>query len=157
MANITRRTNRRLADHLRAGESVQAALLCEAKGTYGPAAIATAALPRFMTDKLENRATAAHAASGGIAAAFPGRSCVVAVTELRVLVAPSNGLTFGAPVLEVGLGDIALDRVGGKGIGKSLRFVFRDGSAVTVDAQRAQPFDRVARLLDPASPFAAGA
>ncbi len=152
MADLTKRAQKRLADHLRAGESVQAALLCEPKGTYGMGMVALALVPRFADSALADRSAAANQESGGIAASFPSSSCVVAITECRVVVVESNGLRFGAPVLELPLADIAVDQIAGKGLGKSLRFAFSDGSAVSVDAQRGQPFDRFASLLDPAGP-----
>ncbi len=147
MADITKRTAKRLAKHLAPGEHVVVAVLVEAKGALGAGAIGAALLPRTTTRRLERKAGEAHAEQDGLAAGFPGRSSVVVVTDRRILVAPSNGLKFEAPALEINRGGMLLNDRRARGLGQRLQFVFGDGSAVEVDAQRMQPFDRLAEEL----------
>lgn len=147
MADITRRTAKRAADHLLDGEVVEAAVLCEPKSTYGPGMMAVALLPRTMSKRIEARAAAANEAEGGMAASFPGSSSVVAVTGERVLVMASNGVAFQPPSLVLERGDVAVGSITRKGLGKSVQLVFSDGSVVAVEAQRGQPFDRFTELL----------
>lgn len=155
MADITKRTAKRLREHLVDGETVEVAVLMEPKGTYGPGMVALALLPRAMGRHLDQRAAGANAAEGGLAARFPGRSTVLAVTDRRLLVVPSNGLTFGAPELELDRTEITIGEVSRKGLGRRMQLVFADGSALEVDLQRGQPLDRleaaIGRLPAPAT------
>lgn len=154
MADLTKRAGKRLRDHLADGETVEVAILLEPKGTYGPGMVAVALLPRTMARHLEGRAGAASAEEGGLAARFPSRSAVLAVTDRRIVVAPSNGLSFGAPELELDRAEVTIGRVARKGLGRRLQLVFADGSAIEVDLQRGQPLDRletaIGRLPEPA-------
>ena len=154
MADLTKRAGKRLRHHLDEGETVEVAVLLEPKGTYGPGMVAVALLPRAMTRHLDGRAEAAQADEGGLAARFPARSAVLTVTDRRILVAPSNGLTFGDPALQLDRGEITMGRVARKGLGRRLQLVFADGSAIEVDLQRGQPLDRleaaIGRLPEPA-------
>ncbi len=147
MADITKRTAKRIADHLSEGETVDAAMLCEPKGTYGPGMVALAVLPRIVGRRMERHAGATNEETGGLAATFPGKSCVVAITNVRILVVLSNGMTFGEPVLVLDRDELAIGGIERKGLGKRVQFVFGDGSAVLVDAQRGQPFDTFEALL----------
>ncbi len=141
MANITKRVQKKLAEYLRGGESVQAALLVEPKGTYGLGAIATVVAPRTAGKVLDAQAAQRHADAGGTASQFPGRSCVIAKTDQRLLVSISNGLWFSAPVLELPLGGATITDHQKKLLSHRLTFTFSDGTAVIVDAQRGQPLD----------------
>ena len=146
MADITKRTQKRGADHLD-GEQVEAALLCEPKGTYGLGMVPGVLMPRTTIDVLAGRAVDSNDAEGGIAAHFPGESCVLAVTPTRVVVMPSNGLRFDPPALVLERRDVRVGEVTRKGLGKRVRLVFADGTAVDVDAQRGQPFAELVHLL----------
>ena len=144
MADITKRTGKRLAAHLENGESVRVALFVEPKGTYGLGAFALAAAPRTTMRRMDRKARERHGEEGGIAAGFPGRSSVIAVTDRRILVAPTNGLKFEAPELTVPLGSMFVQSMARRGMGRRIELVFSDGSGVEVDAQRLQPFDEFA-------------
>lgn len=80
---------------------------------------------------------------------------MLAVTDRRLLVVPSNGLTFGAPELELDRTEITIGEVSRKGLGRRMQLVFADGSALEVDLQRGQPLDRleaaIGRLPAPAT------
>ncbi len=143
MADITKRTAKRLKAELGDGETVEVAVLIEPKGTYGPGMVAVALLPHTMSRQLDGRAEAANAEQGGLAASFPGRSAALVVTDRRVLVVPSNGLSFGRPELELGRDQLTIGDVTRKGLGRRLQLVFADGSAIEVDLQRGQPLDRL--------------
>ena len=147
MADITRRTAKKIARHLESDETVDLAVLMEPKGTYGLGMIALAAMPRTTMRRLKRGATEANEGEGGVAAGFPTRSSVLVVTNRRVLVVPSNGLTFGDPELEISLGGVLVGEIVGKGMGKRMTLVFGDGSAVTVDMQRGQPLDSLVERL----------
>ncbi len=147
MANITKRAAKRVRDHLHADETVSVAILVEPKGTYGPGMAALAAAPLLAGRALAQRAEDANRNQGGLAAGFPGRSCAVVATDRRVLVVPSNGLSFGEPVLVVDRGAVQIGDVRRKGLGRRARFTFTDGSSVEVDAQRGQPIDELEALL----------
>lgn len=147
MADITKRTTRKLGEHLEDGEQPVAALLVEPRGTYGLGAIAIAALPRTAGRKLDDRAAREHASEGGIAAGFPSRGAAVLVTDRRFIAAPSNGITFGAPALALARGSVKVVSLTRRGIGRHLELVFDDGSAVAVDAGYGQPFGRFAGAL----------
>ena len=145
MADLTKRTSKRLADHLRDDEVVIAALLCEPRGTYGVGSIALVAMPRTTGRILDERAGGAR---DGMAARLPPSGFVLAVTsERRVLVSASNGLTFAAPGPVFDWDDVAVGEVVRKGLGRRMTLVFSDGSATDVDLQRGQPVGRVAELL----------
>jgi hypothetical protein len=147
MADITKRTAKRIADHLNDGEQVQVAMLIEPKGTYGPGMVAVALLPRTMSRSLERSADESNQASGGLAAQFPGGSAALTVTDQRILVVPSNGMTFKAPEAVYPLGSVVVGEVTRKGLGRRMQLVFADGSAVQVDMQRGQPLERLQQLL----------
>ncbi|MCP3939164.1 MAG: hypothetical protein GY708_27765 [Actinomycetia bacterium] len=138
---------RKLASHLDSDETLTAAILVEPKGTYGAGMIALAALPRLAGRKLAEKADEANDDAGGMAARFPGESSVVAVSDRRVLVVASNGLTVEEPAMIMDRGEIAVADSKRKGLGRRLQLVFADGSGVTVDAQSMQPFDRFRQAL----------
>lgn len=133
--------------HFADGETVQAALLCEPRGTYGAGMVALTLLPRTMGRRMDRAASARQHAEGGLAARFPGESCVLAVTDRRVVVLKSNGLRFDGPALVLDHDEITLGETRVRGLGRRQRLVFADGSAVDVDLQRGQPLEHVAELL----------
>ena len=147
MANITGRVQKNAAALLQAGEVVRAALLVEPKGTYGIGSVAVAALPRTISRALSEGAARDHAVEGGLAARFPGKSSVIAATDRRVLVIPSNGIGMKELGAEYALGEVAVTANDGKLLGRRLQLTFADGSQVVVDAQRGQPFDEFAGAL----------
>jgi hypothetical protein len=145
MADITKRTGKKMAEYLQPGETVRAAVLVEPKGTYGLGGAGLVVAPRTTTGVLEGRA--AESRPDGLANSFPAGPAVIAVTDRRVLVAPSNGMRFDAPAVDVPLGTLLVRSISGKGLGKKIELVFSDGTGVTVDAQRGQPFDDLSSLL----------
>ncbi|MEM7339501.1 MAG: hypothetical protein AAF467_12690 [Actinomycetota bacterium] len=147
MADITKRTAKRIATHLQPDEHVEAALLIEPKGTYGPGIVALALLPRTMSKVMESSARDANAESGGFAASFPGGSAAFTITNRRILVVPSNGLTFKDPAAQYELGSVVVGEISNRVIGRRMQLVFADGSAVQVDIQRGQPIEKVQSLL----------
>jgi hypothetical protein len=147
MANITGRVQKNAAHLLEAGEVVAAALLVEPKGTYGAGSAAVAAMPRTMGRKLDGDAAASRSSEGGLAAQFPAKSSVMAATNRRVLVIPSNGIGMKEIGAQYGLDELAMTANDGKLLGRRLAFTFADGSRVEVDAQRGQPFEEFAAAL----------
>lgn len=147
MADITKRAGKRLREHLEDGERVRVAVLVETKGTLGLASGAMVVAPRTTMNALEKRADNANAETGGMAARFPGSSCAIAVTDRRILVSRSNGLTFKAPELVLERGQMSVAENRGRGVGRRIVFSFSDTSTVAVDASRGQPFDRLADEL----------
>jgi len=139
MADITGRVRKKAAGLLDAGEEVIAALLVEPKGTYGMASIAIAALPRTSVRMLADRA--ANANDGGLAASFPSGSTALVVTDRRVLAIPSNGIGFNSIAAAYARSDLSVTDNVSKGFGRRLSLAFADGTNLTVDAQRGQPFD----------------
>jgi hypothetical protein len=144
MADITGRVQNKAADLLDDGEHVIAALLVEPKGTYGVASMAIAALPRTSVRHLQGRAKDQADETGGLAGAFPARSSVIAVTDRRVVVIPSNGVSMKEIAVAYARTDLSVSENQGKGLGRRLRLSFIDGTSVVVDAQRGQPFDAFA-------------
>ncbi len=147
MANITRRSAKRLQQFLDPGEQVLAALLCEPKGTLGLGSIALALAPGVASQVLAERADKTAIGSEGNAARLPAGTFVLAVTDQRVLVSKSNGLKFEAPVASFGLGSVFVGDVRVRGLGRRMRLVFVDGSAIDLDLQRGQPIELVESLL----------
>ena len=98
MANITKRVNKKLADRLHPGEEVQIAILCEPKDTYGKGAAGLVIAPGLQLRRLGKKAAEERQEEGGMAASFPARSCVLAVTGQRILVVDSNGI----PLVPIG-------------------------------------------------------
>lgn len=141
MADITGRVRKKAAGLLDAGEEVIAALLVEPKGTYGVASIAIAALPRTSVRMLADRAANASANDGGLAASFPSGSTALVVTDRRVLAIPSNGIGFSSIAAAYARSDLSVTDHVSKGFGRRLLLAFADGTNLTVDAQRGQPFD----------------
>ncbi len=139
MADITGRVRKKAAGLLDAGEEVIAALLVEPKGTYGVASIAIAALPRTSVRMLADRA--ANANDGGLAASFPSGSTALVVTDRRVLAIPSNGIGFNSIAAAYARSDLSVADNVSRGLGRRLSLAFADGTSLTVDAQRGQPFD----------------
>lgn len=145
MADITKRVQKRAAELLEPDERVVAALLVEPKGTYGLGAAAIAALPRTSTRWLAARAEGE--APLGLASWFPSRSCVVAATDRRVVAIPSNGVSMEAIAASYERADVSVTENSGRGLGRRLVLSFVDGTSVTVDAQRGQPFDEFTALV----------
>ena len=143
MADITKRTAKRLRGHLLEGEQVRVSVLVETKGTLGVAAGAMVVLPRTTMNALERRADAVHDETGGLAARFPGSSCAIVVTDRRILISRSNGITFTEPDLVLERGQLQIAENHGRGIGRRIVLRFADSSTVSVDASRGQPFDRL--------------
>jgi len=141
MADITKRVQKRAGGLLEPGEQVAAALLVEPKGTYGLGSVAVAALPRTSTRWLAGRAAEGRA---GMAAWFPPGPCVVAATDRRVVVIPSNGLSMSQIVASFDPSDVRVGERSSRGLGKRLVLEFVDGTSVTVDAQRGQPVEEFA-------------
>lgn len=139
MADITGRVRKKAAGLLDAGEEVIAALLVEPKGTYGVASIAIAALQRTSVRMLADRA--ANANDSGLAAGFPSGSTALVVTDRRVLAIPSNGIGFNSIAAAYARSDLSMTDNVSKGFGRRLSLAFADGTNLTVDAQRGQPFD----------------
>lgn len=145
MADITGRVRKKASHLLEPGEEVLAALLVEPKGTYGVASIAIAALPRTSVRRLANRA--AEDNPGGLAAALPSGSTALVATDRRVLAIPSNGIGFSEIAAAYDRTDLAVTDNSGRGLGRRLTLTFIDGTSVTVDAQRGQPFDGFAAAV----------
>jgi hypothetical protein len=147
VADITNRANKKVAPHLEAGEAVRVAVLVESKGTYGLGSFGLAPAPRTTSRMPAETQGSTQMEEGGMAAAFPLSSAVIAVTNRWVRVSPSNGLSFGAPVLSVPIGSLPVRSIEAKGLGRPLELAFSDGSRVTVDAQRGQPFEELVAAL----------
>jgi hypothetical protein len=151
MADITRRAARRMADHLGEGEPVRAALLVEPSGSYGLGAFWTAAAPRAGARRLAERAAQERVRQGGLAARFPTGPGIVVVTDRRLLVAPSNGLRFGDPVIELPPGGIRIADVRRRGLARRLVLLLADGTSLTADAQPLQRLRRFEEALTAAT------
>lgn len=148
MADITKRTATRAARLLEEGEPVLAAILAEPRGTYGLAGLASLTLlPRFGRRRLERQAGEAQSTEGGMAARFPTRPMVLAVTDRRVAVIDSNGVQMRAIVTAFDHDELAVADDQGHGLGRRLTLAFADGTGLVVDCQRGQPFERFAELL----------
>lgn len=147
VADVTKRVQKKMSHLLYEGEAVQSALLVEPKGTYGVASLALAALPRTTVRRLASKAQTEHESSGGLAAWFSATSCLVVVTDKRVAIVPSNGLSMKEISATYDRRDLVVAENSPRGLGRRLVFRFLDGTSVTVDAQRGQPFDQFAALL----------
>ncbi len=149
MANITKRTNKRVAAHL-APEQAEVALLCELKGALGVGAV-PAALSVLTTRRvMEKRAGQRLEEEGGTASSFPNTTVAVAVTPTRVLVFPSNGLSFKPQALVLDRGEVWAELGARRGLGKRLVFTFADGTQAEVDVMAGQPLQQFLDLLSPA-------
>lgn len=153
MADITRRTQRKVVDYLDDGETIDVAILCEPRGTYGAGMFAIAVAPRTGQAILERRQADVASTQVGIGNKFPTGSCVVAVSARRVYVFPSNGLRFADPTVVVERCDVKVGEVARRGLGKGLQLVFVDGSAVDVDTQLGQPVKKLAEALGTVAPI----
>ena len=140
MANLTKRVAKKLADRLDEGETVTVALLVETPGTYGGGAVGLVLAPRVMRPRLEQVAREERADQVGQAVEFPLGSCALVATDQRIIVVLSNGLIFGKTVLDLPLGGLRIGGVRQRLLARQVELVFSDGSSVTVDVQRAQPF-----------------
>ena len=147
MANITKRVNKKIGDRLPPGETVRVAVLVEPKGTYGKGLFPLAAAPGLVMKRQTKKAEEDRAESGGMAAEFPAKTSVLAVTETRILAVHSNGLTFKETAMDIPLGSMLMGETTKSGIGHRVQFVFADGTSVAVDAQRAQPLELLADTL----------
>lgn len=147
MANMTKRTARKMGGHLREGEKVLAAVLVEPKGSYGLGGVAMVVAPTTARKALARRADRERDEAGGIAALFPGESAVLMVTDSRVLVAPSNGIRFGAPVIDMPRGGAVIRSVQRRGLAQRIDLVFSDGSSVLVDSNGLSPLKKLLESL----------
>lgn len=152
MADVTRRTQRKVADYLDDGEVIEVAVLCEPQGTFGAGVFAIAVAPRTGEAILQRRQADAAAAQVGIGSKFPTGSCVVAVSQRRVYVFPSNGLRFADPTVVVERCDVKVGEITRRALGKGVQLVFVDGSAVEVDTQLGQPVKKLSEALGSVAP-----
>jgi hypothetical protein len=152
MADVTRRTQRKVVDYLDEGETIEVAVLCEPRGTYGAGMFAIAVAPRTGETVLRRQADAVGT-QVGIGSKFPTGSCVVAVSARRVYVFPSNGLRYADPTVVVERCDVKVGQVARRGLGRGLQLVFIDGSAVDVDTQLGQPVKKLAETLGKVAPI----
>lgn len=153
MADVTRRTQRKVADYLEDGETIEVAVLCEPKGTYGLGMFKIAAAPRAGQAAM-NRSQAEQAAGQlGMVAKFPHEPCVVAVSARRVYAFPSNGLRFKDPTMVIQRCDVVVGDVQRRGLGKIVQLVFNDGSAIEVDTQMGQPIQKLIDVLGTVAPI----
>jgi len=136
MANITRRVAKKLADRLAPDERLTYAVLAEVAGTLGVKVVGMVVARRTTERSLKRSAEDAFEAQVGIASTFPSESVVLAATSKRVLVVPSNGMTFKDTAIEVPLGSVYIGEVAGKALARRVRLVFSDGSTAEVDVQR---------------------
>lgn len=153
MADITTRAQRKVAKYLDPGETLEVAVLCEPKGTYGLGMLKLAAAPGLGNSSL-NRAQAAQKEEQiGMVDDFPAEPCVVAVTQQRTMAFPSNGLKFSQPTLIVSRHQIRVGQIARRGLGRRVQLVFGDGSAIEVDVQPGQPIDRLVAALGTVAPI----
>ncbi|MEM7091783.1 MAG: hypothetical protein AAF567_02175 [Actinomycetota bacterium] len=149
MANITKRVNKRAAEHL-GGETAEVVLLCEMKGGLGVGAVATVIARRTTEKAMRNRTAETLEEAGGMAAEFPAATCVVAVTISRVIAMESNGITFKAPSLTLPRAAVRAELMGRRGLGRRLLIHFADETGVEVDVGSGQPLNEfVAALTGP--------
>lgn len=153
MADVTRRTQRKVADYLDDGETIDVAVLCEPRGTYGAGMFVIAVAPRTGEAILQRRQVDAVDRQLGIGSKFPTGSCVVAVSARRVYVFPSNGLRYADPTVVVERCDVKVGEVARRGLGRGLQLVFIDGSAVDLDTQLGQPVKKLAEALGTVAPI----
>lgn len=144
VANITKRTERKLADQLEDDEIVELALLLEATGTYRLGAVRQA----IGIDRLRDRRyrTSDGASPTGVAGEFPAPSCVLVATQHRVFAAPSNGIRFGSIEFGRPLGHVWMTLEKWR-LGRQVELSFNDGSHLRADVGRGQPFDQMAARL----------
>ena len=147
MANITKRANKRGADHL-GGEVAEVALLCEMKGMLGFGMVGGVLATRTTDRVLRNRTAATLDDEGGIASAFPAHTAAVLVTPTRFLAMRSNGLRFHPPSLVLDRSHVCAEVTGRKNLGKRLVFTFADGTSAEVDVGPGQPLDRFVAALN---------
>jgi len=153
MADITKRTQKKVAAYLEPGETIEVAVLCEPKGTYGFGMFRLAAAPGLGQASMNRAQDAQKEGQVGIVADFPAEPCVLAATKTRVLAFPSNGLKFSAPTLAVSRHQVHIGDVSRKGLGKRVQIVFSDGSAIEVDQQPRQPIKRLIEALGSVAPI----
>jgi hypothetical protein len=72
---------------------------------------------------------------------------MVIVTDTRVLVVPSNGLTFKETALELDSRELLVGDIRPRGLARRVQLVFRDGSHVEVDVQRGQSPEAFAAVV----------
>ncbi len=80
----------------------------------------------------------------GLAASFPAESCVMAVTDRRVVVLASKGASMKSIGVTYERTELTLTDRRSKGFGQRLRITFVDDTSVVLDAHRRQPFDQFA-------------
>ena len=84
MADITRRTQRKVADYLEDGERIEVAVLCEPRGTYGIGMLKTAVAPRVGQAPMNRVQERQKNGQMGLVEKFPSEPCVIAVSARRV-------------------------------------------------------------------------
>ena len=153
MANITKRTQKRVAKYLEIEETVEVAVLCEPKGTYGLGMFKLAAAPGIGQSSMNRAQRAQKDGQLGLVEDFPAEPCVLAVTANRVLAFPSNGLTFKPPTFIAARPEVLIGDVARRGLGKQVQIVFGDGSAIDVDVQPGQPIKQLIESLGRVAPI----
>lgn len=153
MADITKRTRRRVGRYLDAGEIIEIALLCEPRGTYGMGMFQLAHAPGPGQKAMNKRLRRRRADQIGIVEMFPAEPCVVAVSADRFLAFPSNGMYFRRPFLAIPRTQVLVGEVGRRGLGHVLQLVFRDGSGIDVDVQMGQPVAKLVAALGTVAPI----
>ena len=91
---MTKRVQKKMRHLLDEGEAVQSALLVEPKGTFEVASLALAALSRTTVRRLASKAQTEHEFYGGLAASFSATSCLVVMTDRRLIIVPSHGISM---------------------------------------------------------------
>ena len=152
MADLTKRARKRLGEFLEPDETIEVAVLCEPRGTYGPGMIGLTLATRTTDRHLAAKAAGSRT---GMASTLPSSSFILAITDARVLMSRSNGLTFAAPEPVFRHDEVFAGDLRNHGIGRRLTLVFVDGSATDVDLQRGQPIGRLVERLGapPAAPL----
>ena len=152
MADITRRTQRKVADYLEDGERIEVAVLCEPRGTYGIGMLKTAVAPRVGQAPMNRVQERQKNGQMGLVEKFPSEPCVIAVSARRVFAFPSNGLRFKDPTMVIQRCDVTVGEVYRRGLGKVMQLVFNDGSAIEVDTQIGQPIGKLIEGLGNVAP-----
>ncbi|MCP3973558.1 MAG: hypothetical protein GY720_03600 [bacterium] len=153
MPDTTRRTRKRVAKYLDAGELLEVAVLCEPKGTYGLGMFKLAALPGLGQRAMNRSQEEQIEAQVGMVEDFPAKPCIMAVSATRFYTFPSNGLQFKPPTMVVQRSQVKIGEIRRRGMGRVVAVVFSDGSAIEVDVQIGQPLDKLAAILGAVAPI----
>lgn len=153
MPDTTKRTQKRVAKFLDAGELLDVAVLCEPKGTYGRGMFKLAALPG-LGQRAMNRAQEEQIETQvGLVEDFPAKPCVMAVSAARFYTFPSNGLQFKPPTIIVQRSQVKIGEIRRRGMGRIVQVAFSDSSVIEVDVQMGQPLDKLAAILGTVAPI----